>query len=58
VAINNSTNAALLAARMLGVGMPHLIKEMDMYLKSLEDEVLGKVQRLEEEGWSTITPAT
>ena len=51
VAINNGTNAGLLAVRILGVAMPHLLQAMDAYLKGLEAEVLGKVEKLEEVGW-------
>jgi phosphoribosylaminoimidazole carboxylase len=51
VAINNSTNAGLLAVRILSAGMPKLLTAMDEYLKSLEQEVLGKVEKLEEVGW-------
>ncbi|KAG6877938.1 phosphoribosylaminoimidazole carboxylase ade2 [Termitomyces sp. T32_za158] len=51
VAINNGTNAGLLAVRILAAGMPTLITAMDEYLKSLETEVTGKVHRLEEVGW-------
>ncbi|EGO04210.1 hypothetical protein SERLA73DRAFT_173652 [Serpula lacrymans var. lacrymans S7.3] len=51
VAINNGTNAGLLAVRILGAGMPHLFEAMDAYLKSLEGEVLGKVEKLEQVGW-------
>jgi phosphoribosylaminoimidazole carboxylase len=31
--------------------MPKLITAMNEYLKSLEQEVLGKVEKLEEIGW-------
>jgi phosphoribosylaminoimidazole carboxylase len=31
--------------------MPRLIGEMESYLASLEDEVMGKVGKLEEVGW-------
>ncbi|KAF8890424.1 phosphoribosylaminoimidazole carboxylase [Infundibulicybe gibba] len=51
VAINNGTNAGLLAVRMLSAGIPELITSMEVYLKDLEKEVLGKVQKLEEVGW-------
>ncbi|RDB20234.1 phosphoribosylaminoimidazole carboxylase [Hypsizygus marmoreus] len=51
VAINNSTNAGLLAVRILAAGMPALITAMDEYLKGLETEVMGKVSKLEEVGW-------
>ncbi|GJE83930.1 phosphoribosylaminoimidazole carboxylase [Phanerochaete sordida] len=51
VAINNGTNAGLLAVRMLSVGQPNLIGAMERYLKSMETEVLGKVEKLAEVGW-------
>ena len=51
VAINNGTNAGLLAVRILAAGIPHLLDDMDSYLKSLEREVLDKVEKLEEVGW-------
>ncbi|KAF8056596.1 phosphoribosylaminoimidazole carboxylase [Lyophyllum atratum] len=51
VAINNSTNAGLLAVRILAAGSPRLIAAMDDYLSGLEKEVMGKVKTLEEVGW-------
>ena len=51
MAINNGTNAGLLAVRILSAGIPSLIDAMDAYLKSLESEVMGKVDKLEEVGW-------
>jgi phosphoribosylaminoimidazole carboxylase len=51
VAINNGTNAGLLAVRILGAGMPHLFDAMDKYLKGMEAEVLQKVDNLEQIGW-------
>lgn len=51
VAINNGTNAGLLAVRILAAGMPTLITAMDEYLNGLRDEVMGKVKKLEEVGW-------
>ncbi|TFY59300.1 hypothetical protein EVG20_g7842, partial [Dentipellis fragilis] len=51
VAINNGTNAGLLAVRILGAGIPHLVDDMEAYLRSLESEVLAKVDKLEEVGW-------
>lgn len=51
VAINNGTNAGLLAVRMLAVAMPSLVAAMEEYLASLETEVLAKVDKLEEVGW-------
>ena len=51
VAVNNSTNAGLLAVRMLAVAMPNLIIAMEQYLASLDLEVMNKVEVLEEVGW-------
>lgn len=51
VAINNGTNAGLLAVRILSAGIPHLVNDMEKYLSSLEREVLGKVDTLETVGW-------
>ena len=51
MAIDNGTNAGLLAVRILSAGIPSLIDAMDAYLKSLESEVMGKVDKLEEVGW-------
>ena len=31
--------------------MPDLVREMEKYLKSLETEVMAKVDKLEEVGW-------
>ncbi|KAJ2935612.1 hypothetical protein H1R20_g1482, partial [Candolleomyces eurysporus] len=51
VAINNSTNAGLLAVRILSAGIPRLIGAMEQYMKKQEKEVLGKVGTLQEVGW-------
>ncbi|KIK16746.1 hypothetical protein PISMIDRAFT_15601 [Pisolithus microcarpus 441] len=51
VAINGGMNAGLLAVRMLGTGMPHLFTAVDTYLKTLETEVMEKVDKLEKVGW-------
>jgi phosphoribosylaminoimidazole carboxylase len=53
VAINNGTNAGLLAVRILAAGNPRLVRDMEDYLKELEKEVLGKVEKLEEIGWES-----
>ncbi|KAI0302122.1 Phosphoribosylaminoimidazole carboxylase [Russula brevipes] len=53
VAINNGTNAGLLAVRILAAGNPDLVRDMENYLKELEKEVLGKVEKLEEVGWES-----
>ncbi|KZT00085.1 Phosphoribosylaminoimidazole carboxylase [Laetiporus sulphureus 93-53] len=51
VAINNATNAGLLAVRILGNGIPHRISAMDSYLTEMEGEVMAKVEKLDEYGW-------
>ena len=51
VAINNSTNAALLAVRILSAGIPRLVDEMQEYMDRMKNEVMAKVERLEEVGW-------
>ena len=51
VAINNSTNAALLAVRILGAADPKWLTEMTNYMNSMEEEVLAKVERLETTGY-------
>ncbi|KAI0301900.1 Phosphoribosylaminoimidazole carboxylase [Multifurca ochricompacta] len=48
---NNGTNAGLLAVRILAASNPNLVRSMEEYLKDLEKEVLGKVDKLEEIGW-------
>ena len=53
VAINNGTNAGLLAVRMLSAGIPSLIDSMEKYMKSMENEVLNKVNKLKEVGWES-----
>lgn len=55
VAINNGTNAGLLAVRILAAGNPHLVRDMEGYMKELEKEVLGKVEKLEEIGWESYS---
>ncbi|KAJ3045923.1 phosphoribosylaminoimidazole carboxylase ade2 [Rhizophlyctis rosea] len=51
VAINNSTNAALLAIRMLGVQSPVYLEKMAKFMNDSKEEVLGKVGKLEKVGW-------
>ncbi len=53
VAINNGTNAGLLAVRILAAGNPRLVRDMEGYMKELEKEVLEKVDKLEEVGWES-----
>ncbi|CAH7685663.1 phosphoribosylaminoimidazole carboxylase [Phakopsora pachyrhizi] len=51
VAIGNSTNAALLAIRIISVSIPRLIESMTVYMSQMENEVMNKVSKLEEVGW-------
>ncbi|KAF4574366.1 phosphoribosylaminoimidazole carboxylase ade2 [Pleurotus pulmonarius] len=51
VAINNGVNAGLLAVRMLSVGSPSLLIAMEDYMKTMEKEVLEKVDTLAGVGW-------
>lgn len=51
VGIQNSTNAALLAVRILGTSVPDLQGAVETYAKKLEEEVLVKAEDLEELGW-------
>lgn len=51
VAINNSTNAALLAVRILSASVPRLTEQLENYASNLEQEVMVKVGKLADEGW-------
>ncbi|KAK3010217.1 hypothetical protein RJ639_011856, partial [Escallonia herrerae] len=51
VAINNATNAGLLAVRMLGVGDAALQARIVEYQENTRDAVLVKADRLEKGGW-------
>ncbi|KAK9236743.1 hypothetical protein V1525DRAFT_406118 [Lipomyces kononenkoae] len=51
VAINNSTNAALLAIRNLAAFMPEYRIKLEQYYNTIEDEVLQKAQKLENIGY-------
>jgi len=51
VAINNSTNAALLAIRILSTADPRLLVKMEECMRDMEGEVLDKVDRIQEGGW-------
>jgi phosphoribosylaminoimidazole carboxylase len=54
VAINNSTNAALLAARIVASADAELLKSMQEYMDEMEAEVMGKVDRLQSQGWHYV----
>ncbi|SAM07639.1 hypothetical protein [Absidia glauca] len=51
VAINNSTNAALLAIRILAASIPSIMKQMEEYMEKMEGEVMTKVGKLDNVGW-------
>jgi phosphoribosylaminoimidazole carboxylase len=51
VAINNSTNAALLALRIIGSSRPETLKAMEDYLGSLNSDVGQKIEKIEALGW-------
>jgi phosphoribosylaminoimidazole carboxylase PurE protein len=55
VAIGNAANAGLLAARILAAADPILQQRMIEYQSSLEQMVLGKVERLDSLGWQNYT---
>ncbi|KAL3620656.1 hypothetical protein CASFOL_035568 [Castilleja foliolosa] len=51
VAINNATNAGLLAVRLLGISDTDLQARMAQYQEDRRDEVLVKDDKLEKGGW-------
>lgn len=51
VAINNSTNAALLAVRILAASNPSLQAAVLKYQNDAKQEVMDKIDKLEEVGW-------
>ncbi|GMM28703.1 phosphoribosylaminoimidazole carboxylase [Martiniozyma asiatica (nom. inval.)] len=51
VAINNATNAALLAVRILGAWDGKYLSAMEKYMNDMEEEVLNKADRLENVGY-------
>ncbi|XP_077225852.1 phosphoribosylaminoimidazole carboxylase, putative / AIR carboxylase isoform X2 [Tasmannia lanceolata] len=55
VAIENSTNAALLAIKILAVWDADLRERMIQYQEDMKDVVLRKVEKLEKEGWENYS---
>ncbi|RKF77462.1 phosphoribosylaminoimidazole carboxylase [Golovinomyces cichoracearum] len=53
VAINNSTNAALLAARILGTSDETIRLKVEKHMKQMNNEVVGKAERLEATGFAS-----
>jgi len=50
MAVNGAKNAGILAAKILGVADPVVYEKVEGYMKSLEEMVEGKAQRLSEIG--------
>ncbi|XP_027366407.1 phosphoribosylaminoimidazole carboxylase, chloroplastic-like isoform X3 [Abrus precatorius] len=53
VAVNNATNAGLLAVRMLGVADDNLLSRMSQYQENQREDVLRKGNKLEKNGWES-----
>jgi 5-(carboxyamino)imidazole ribonucleotide mutase len=51
VALNGAKNAGILAGSILGAFDNSIREQVSGYKKKLEQEVLGKVDKLKEEGW-------
>lgn len=51
VGIGNSTNAVLLAARIVGTSIPRVQEWVERHLQKMDDENMAKAERLEREGW-------
>ena len=58
MAINNSTNAGLLAVRQLGAFIPSYLQKMQEFMKKQESEVLAKVEKLDQVGWENYWQKT
>ncbi|KAI1760500.1 phosphoribosylaminoimidazole carboxylase [Hypoxylon sp. FL1150] len=53
VGIGNSTNAALLAVRILGAAYPEYAERMKQYQEHMKTEVLAKDERIQSVGWES-----
>jgi phosphoribosylcarboxyaminoimidazole (NCAIR) mutase len=53
VAINNSTNAALLAIRILGSSVCGIQDKLVEYAAKQEEIVMGKIEDLKVKGWES-----
>jgi 5-(carboxyamino)imidazole ribonucleotide mutase len=51
VSLNGAKNAGVLAASMLGAFDEAISLKVEAYKKSLETEVLQKIEKLKKEGW-------
>jgi 5-(carboxyamino)imidazole ribonucleotide mutase len=52
MALNSGKNAGIFAGMIIGAFDPAVSDRVTAYKRSLEEEVLGKVDRLKEEGWN------
>uniref|UniRef100_A0A6T6WKJ0 phosphoribosylaminoimidazole carboxylase n=1 Tax=Amorphochlora amoebiformis TaxID=1561963 RepID=A0A6T6WKJ0_9EUKA len=57
VAIGNSTNAGLLAVRILGVRDRSLLFKMDQFMQKQEEGVNDKIDKMEQMGWAPYLAA-
>nr|XP_004299242.2 PREDICTED: phosphoribosylaminoimidazole carboxylase, chloroplastic isoform X2 [Fragaria vesca subsp. vesca] len=53
IAINNATNAGLLAVRILAHGDPDLRARIIQYQEDIKNEVLAKDEKLQKDGWES-----
>ena len=51
VALNAAKNAGILAAEILGTSDETISQKIEEYKKSLNNEVIGKVEKMKNEGW-------
>jgi 5-(carboxyamino)imidazole ribonucleotide mutase len=54
VAVNNATNAGILAAQIVGVKYPEIRRNVKQYKMALEEKVIGKAQHLEKVGYENF----
>lgn len=55
VAIDNATNAGLLAVRMLGIQNEQYLDKMSAYQDDMRNTVLAKVEKINRDGWSNYS---
>lgn len=55
VAINNSINAALLAARIIGIADAEVRVKIEKYAVDMEKGVVEKAEKLETGGWKAYS---
>ena len=55
VAINGGANAGILAAKILAVSEPELLKKLKVYTEDMKNQVVAKDTRLQETGYKNYT---